>query len=211
MIDHTHKCIFIHIQRTGGTFIEQHIFKNSMEGKQKAKEKHLIASQAKKIYKEYWNDYFKFSFVRDPWARFVSMLKFIDQFNVILDKDTKKINIDGYIKKYGNDIIVEQDLKYSNRDEVFDLNKHKKEQVYLNIFDEELDFIGKTENLEKDIEFIKNKLNLTYKSQVPIKKMNINYDDYFTDEVKCQIQNMYKNDIKTFDYKYGDGALLTKY
>ena len=65
MISHKYKCIFIHIPRTAGTFTELLI-----DGKDWwvpkgygsfRQEKHIIASQAKKIYKDYWDEYFKFS------------------------------------------------------------------------------------------------------------------------------------------------------
>lgn len=75
MIDHKTKCIFVHIQRTGGTAIEKLFIKNDMWLSGRPNHKHLLASQAKKLYKDYWNDYFKFSFVRDPWSRTVSMLQ----------------------------------------------------------------------------------------------------------------------------------------
>ena len=51
MISHKYKCIFIHIPRTGGTFIENLIFGKDWWGIDK-KTKHITASQAKEIYKE---------------------------------------------------------------------------------------------------------------------------------------------------------------
>ena len=75
MISHELKCIFIHIPRTGGSIIEKLLVGQDWWIFDK-KTKHLIASQAKKLYSEYWNDYFKFSFVRDPYSRMLSLTTF---------------------------------------------------------------------------------------------------------------------------------------
>ena len=54
MISHKYKCIFIHIPRTGGTYVEKMISAHFLLGKDRnfwdlpKEEKHLIASQAKK-------------------------------------------------------------------------------------------------------------------------------------------------------------------
>ena len=55
MISHELKCIFIHIPRTAGSSIERALI-NDDWWTVESKTKHLIASQAKKIYSEYWND-----------------------------------------------------------------------------------------------------------------------------------------------------------
>jgi hypothetical protein len=73
MIDHKKKFIFIHIARTGGTSIETVI-----TGKDwwliDPQTKHISASMARRIYgDEIWKTYTKFSVVRNPWDRFVSM------------------------------------------------------------------------------------------------------------------------------------------
>jgi len=75
MISHELKCIFIHIPRTAGSSIERALINDDWWNVDR-KTKHLIANQAKKLYSEYWNDYFKFSFVRDPYSRMLSLTTF---------------------------------------------------------------------------------------------------------------------------------------
>jgi len=67
MISHEHKCIFIHIPHTGGSSIEVALVgKNWIDVDQKTK--HLDWKEAKALYSEYWDSYFKFSVVRNPLA-----------------------------------------------------------------------------------------------------------------------------------------------
>ena len=73
MINHDNKLIFIHIARTGGTSIE-----TALSGKDwwliDPQTKHISAGMARKIYgEEVWRTYTKFSVVRNPWDRVVSM------------------------------------------------------------------------------------------------------------------------------------------
>ncbi len=73
MISHKHKCIFIHIVKTGGTSVEQLLIKNQLWHKP---QKHWTASRAKKGYSEWWDAYYKFSIVRNPYDRLYSAYKF---------------------------------------------------------------------------------------------------------------------------------------
>ena len=68
MIDHEHRVIFVHIQKSGGTAIALGL------GQPKdCPEKHMTARQLRQRYGEHdWNSYYKFSFVRNPWDRLVS-------------------------------------------------------------------------------------------------------------------------------------------
>ena len=65
--------IFVHITRTGGTSIEV-----ALAGQDwwqiSPQTKHLSARQIRiQVGEEKWSDYFKFSIVRNPWDRVVSM------------------------------------------------------------------------------------------------------------------------------------------
>ena len=74
MISHDKKFIFIHIQRTGGTSIERW-----MQGEDQwniqHNTKHITTTFAKyRQYPEYYDDYFKFTIVRNPYERVLSEL-----------------------------------------------------------------------------------------------------------------------------------------
>ena len=74
MISHKHKCIFIHIGRTGGTTIERWL-QGEDQWNILHNFKHLTTGYAKdRAYPEYWNDYFKFTFVRNPYEQVLSSM-----------------------------------------------------------------------------------------------------------------------------------------
>jgi hypothetical protein len=73
MIDHARKLIFVHIARTGGTSIEEALMGRDW-WKIDPDSKHLSASQTRQLYgDDVWQRYTKFSVVRNPWDRLVSM------------------------------------------------------------------------------------------------------------------------------------------
>lgn len=73
MVDHQRQLIFVHIARTGGTSIETALIGRDW-WEVDPQSKHLSASQSHRLYgDELWNRYFKFSIVRNPWDRLVSM------------------------------------------------------------------------------------------------------------------------------------------
>jgi FkbM family methyltransferase len=73
VIDHDRKLIFVHIARTGGTSIETALV-GADWWERDPDSKHLSASQTRELYgEEAWRTYYKFSVVRNPWDRVVSM------------------------------------------------------------------------------------------------------------------------------------------
>ena len=76
LISHSHKLIFIHIQKTGGSTISEILSKNFPDICQ-FKAKHDFAIQGTGELCE-WKDYYKFAFVRNPWDRLVSWYTMIN-------------------------------------------------------------------------------------------------------------------------------------
>jgi hypothetical protein len=74
MISHQYKCIFIHVQRTGGTTIERWL-QGEDQWNIHHNTKHITTGYARdRAYPEYFNEYFKFAFVRNPYERVMSEL-----------------------------------------------------------------------------------------------------------------------------------------
>lgn len=197
MINHKYQCIFIHIQRTAGSHIEQMIDGKDWWHKTVRKEKHLIASQARELYKNYWNDYFKFSIVRNPWARIVSCLKFPGHFGLNQSTDGK-INLADYMKKYNFPNTVEYDHRFHKPT---DIPKGIEGCGYQNILNEKLDFIATYENLQSDMEFIFSKIKLNKKFKFKEGKSQ-NYQKYFTEESREEIEAMYYKDNQKYNYSF---------
>ena len=205
MISHKHKCIFIHLPRTGGSFIEKLITGKQL-WKTDLSTKHLLASQAKEKYKDYWDEYFKFSFVRHPYKRFISMLKFSDYF--FGEENLNKIDLkhlEFYKKKFNSPKLIELDLRFHKFEEL-NLMKYSENQIYLNFLDEKIDFIGKYENFEMYLNYIFKKINFKFwkiKSLFVKKKMRLASSpkiENLENEVREEIYKIQINDFKYFKY-----------
>jgi hypothetical protein len=151
MISHKYRCIFIHIPRCAGTSIETWLTGYDWWAIE-SKTKHLLASQARKIYADVWDRYFKFAFVRHPVERMISCLAFGDHFGLSYDR-ASGFSFSGYHQLFGQDVIVEHDHRFWRRNDLL-TSRHKSGSVYGNILDEPIDFIGRFENFASDIKTV---------------------------------------------------------
>ena len=126
MIDHKNRFIFIHIPRTGGSSIERALGHRDWWSIHPPS-KHLTTHIAKKIYAKYWKDYFKFTFVRNPWDRMVSLLKYGKFYGVELGESGQLIP-NKYFKKFEK---IEYDPRFFNLKQFKGFTKEEK-SVYKN-------------------------------------------------------------------------------
>jgi hypothetical protein len=204
MISHELKCIFVHIPRIAGTSIEKALVNKNWWSIDRST-KHIFASQAKEIYKEYWDDYFKFSFVRNPYDRCVSLLKFAEFYYGV--KDSSKLtskHLEGYKNLFGYPISTEVDYRFYKLEDIKSA-KHLPNQVYGNYLDEELDFVGKFENLEHDFRVVCEQLGTKNSSLPKVASFGSRvkeYQGYYSQETKELVESLYKNDIEKYDYEF---------
>lgn len=204
MISHEHKCILIHMPRTGGSSFEKLLYGDDWWSYQ-PKTKHILASQAKEIYKEYWDEYFKFSIIRNPYDRCVSLLNFSETYYGYKYRDLTKKKFEWYKRKFNYPFTVEYDYRFYSLPEVI-TEKHSNNQIYGNFLDEELDYIGRLETLNDDFKEISKVLGLKKDLVLPtvaksIKKRN-NYREYYTDELREIVERLYAKDLKAYDYSF---------
>ena len=103
---------------------------------------------------------------------------------------------------------LEHDYRFAERKSVI-LTKHVTNSVYLNMLDEELDFIGKYENLQKDLEIVLNNIKLYKKFDV--KPALYSYDSFYTEKIKEEVSDLYSVDIQKYQYSFGYGSLVGNY
>jgi len=194
MISHEHKCIFIHVPKTAGESIETALMGRPNwesddpnyaslglpEGSEIGKDKHYTIAQ----WKDHINftNYFKFSFVRNPWDSAYSFYRYRkerDKFDHSFTDWVKLIN-----PKFWKEFL--SPLKY--------ILLNNKEGV---------DFIGRFEDIEADWDYI------CYRLSQDIKLPHINkgdnqsdYVDHYDSISRDIVYEHLKEDIEYFNYKF---------
>ena len=168
MISHKYRLIFVHIPRTAGTSIEQWI-QGQDQWFVNPSEKHLTAIEAKDIYSEYWSHYWKFSMLRNPIDRFISMLRFKDHFGVSINAKGE-LDISDYIRRFSAEqgVILEHDHRFSSVDKLNRLSQqtcgfrpYRKGAIYSNMIGHEMDMVFTYEKLERAVQFLSQRFGLS--------------------------------------------------
>tara|TARA_X000000950_G_scaffold289364_1_gene412423 strand:- start:21435 stop:22232 length:798 start_codon:yes stop_codon:yes gene_type:complete len=176
--------------------------------------KHKPLDFFKSIFPEKYDEYFKFTFVRNPWSRAVS-LYFRGENNFLLQHKTPT-----WEKQSFKDFVKDMQGAWHNCDGAFHSLGQK--GLYKNQIDFarllgsekiETDFIGKTENLENDARFICKKINLDFDEKIwsmqgqrnispKRKKEKKHYSEYYDKETKNIIAEKFAEDIEYFGYEF---------
>ncbi len=203
VISKKNKFIFIHIPKTAGTSIEAALKDDSCMFKRgqwaqkpmgfNAPLNHLTLSQLNQttdISPEEKQTFFKFTFIRNPWDKVISEC-FCPHIQLIFKSCstiTEKIKIVcEWAQKNGygghcrpqSDFIRDKNLK--------------------------MDFIGKFENLQKDFHSACAHIGLAPPKLSHLGKTRDKpYAEYYNDETRQMVGEKYAQDIKDFNYKFGE-------
>jgi len=188
MISQQYKCIFIHIPKTGGTSIEQKLglFDELKRGVQDHRTIHEIKNNLS--YFEF-KSYFKFTFVRNPWARIFSWYK-----NIMRDpihrsnlKVAEECSFKDFLKRHINQHFLNAQLFWIT---------DKRGKILV-------DFIGKFERLEEDFSHVCDILRIKDKM---LPKLLISDDEHYTekydDEMKKMVAEKFIKEIQLFGYTF---------
>jgi hypothetical protein len=219
MISHKYKCIFIHIPKTAGTSIEQKLghFDELKRGVQDHRsisdiepvsfvdltracvglDSSRMIRLLKKLIKDNqanfrrcYDTYFKFSFVRNPWARVFSWYK-----NVMRDEHHKRrfdVHENCTFKEFITNHLDQAELK----PQLFWLTD-KQGKI-------PLDFIGRFENLADDFSYVADKIGLKNKTLPKLVSGDgQSYSDAYDSETIDIVAKRYKDEIKRFNFEYG--------
>lgn len=147
-----------------------------------AKNFHVPASRIKEIVgNDVWQDYLKFSFVRNPFDKLVSQYFFNrEKFGL------RNLSFKQYVKYY----------KDGGQISTFDPKN-------VNFIDMSIDFIGKFETLQQDFDTLCDKLGIFRRKLPHINKTNHkNYTEYYDDETREIVTELFEQDLAKYKYTF---------
>jgi len=160
--------------------------------------------------------YFKWGFVRNPWGRLVAGYEFVSARAKVKDKyPFSKLIRDMWKKKD----IFKGRTNYKAaaiwNNEAFELYGRKRfvltPQYFFLEIDGQLamDFVGRFENLDSDFKYVCQKLGQPYKLEHKnrsadqyIGDIKLDYQEYYTKELRDMAGDIYARDIELFGYKF---------
>ena len=196
MIIDEHKFIFVHLRKTGGTSI-QDFFTGDSDVSKGWVYKHFEPKDYYSRNPKKWNDYFKFSFVRNPFCFLVSYYHFrimrlkgeLGEVELFMKEQYENSCFEEWIKEgfFGDPRI---------RPQVEQLSINNKVAV---------DFIGRFENLQNDFNIVCDKIGIP-RQQLPHKNKTKrkHYTEYYDEETKQIVAEKYAKDIEMFGYEFGE-------
>lgn len=205
MISTDKKFIFIAVMKTGtmsitNTLSKYSIDKDGTHYTASELKSGVFSSQSSKkmalnnphtiLYKENWDNFFTFGFVRNPWDHFVSLYKWCKKHN-----NPKS--------KFGFDLFLENEYR-NNFNLLWDWNfTNQSDRLYEG--DEQIvDFVGRFENIEKDFDFICKSIGveekLSFINRSPDRR---EYKDFYKSKEQIKmIEEMYAKDLERFGYGF---------
>ena len=147
------------------------------------------------VSKNIWNDYFKFTFVRNPYDRAYSDYLWIQEDRKIKGSFKDYITKSGAFKK----VLSNNSIKEYRGD-------HLLQQT--DFFDfKQMNFIGRFENLLDDISHLKKMLHLNKDFNYHTKrsgKRKSHYSLFYNKEKKELVEKYFKKDINLLNYTFKD-------
>ena len=184
------KAIFVHIPKAAGSSISKDIFFGQQVG-------HFYASDYKFLDHHKYNDYFKFTFVRNPYTRFVSAYNYLSA---------------GGGNGFDKSFYLEHQASFASINQFVDDFFAKKEirnwihfvpqSHFLTVNGKvEMDFVGRFEKINDDIVVLKNMLSIPVSGDFKKVNRSVDRNEVLTNENKEKLYEYYKEDFELFGYE----------
>lgn len=212
-ISYEHKCIFVHIPKTGGVSVGKHLkikrltrnlFRHSTNVKFQYHDiwyplHHLPANIIKKIHPNIFKKYYKFSFVRNPYNRMLSLYLYMHkkkwesmQNSSVEINDAVLADISAKFEKWVDKFIQSNDYrKLTQTKFLYENNRLIVDDVF------------KYEDMEAELKKLKQKLKLEFDPREIHNSSTTMFDrkKLLTPQIKEKIYNFYKEDFDNFGYE----------
>jgi len=205
MINDENKFIFVHIPKTGGGSIKKTLA-SSVNGQINLGHnplEHYVRHNTFGFLDD--GDYFKFSFVRNPWDMTVSMYHYLwesdHRWPIRWRKRNKRFSKLSFSEWLKNETFKSPVIRSTDVDKRYGAFGSLLDWVEYG--DHKLDFIGKFENLQEDFNIVCDKIGIS-RQQLPHKNKSKHkhYSEYYNEETREIVGKKYAKDIAHFGYKF---------
>lgn len=187
------KCIFIHIPKCAGTSVRKAL------GASSATRDHIDAKIYLKANPTRFGRYYKFTFVRNPWDRLVSVYEYWKGGG----NGTTDLYYQKLVRKLGsfeNFVLcfLDEDVLYANlllRPQYLFIYDYKNELM--------VDYVGRFETLQSSYAVVADSLRIDRQLDVANKSNRMAFKDYYRSvEVKSRVASLYKKDLTLLGYRF---------
>jgi hypothetical protein len=183
---------FIHVPKTGG-FSVRTLLRVSYPDVQEMFARHCLARDASRVIHD-WPGYFRFGFVRNPWAVQLSMYRYVlgsgplhPDFRVFGGYGSFGGYLDRHVRPLweAGQLLIQSDFLYGADDAGL------------------VSFVGKYETLEQDFAEVRRRLNRPVGALPRLNRSEHGaYQEYYDDASKALIARIYATDIARFGYAF---------
>lgn len=199
-----HKCLFVHIPKTGGVSVYRSLFSPTPDKVIKSIGHYSLKDYGVIFGSDALEEYFKFAFVRNPWARTLSSYQFLkkggfhNQDKAWADANIDKFNsFDEFVIEWLTPGNISKALHFIPQHEFLTIARGGENSM---------DFVGKLETIESDFQHIKNQLdidcNLQHHNKSKSTKPKAHYRNFYTQKSRDIVARVYQKDIDTFNYTF---------
>ena len=217
-ISHEAKVIWQRVGKCASCSIKEHLENNTPD-----LEKFTSVEKKKVIEEKYFNEYYKFMFVRNPYERLVSAYRNKIEFKTSGQRVSAGWIMEEWLKENISFSTFIERITHS--EDILVANSHWRPYwKFKETFEHEFDFIGKVENFETDFSIVCNSIDIPAKN-IPHKNMSLkgkkawerrkkalksnipiakpyHYSEYYTNETRNLVEKAYAQDLKDFNYSY---------
>jgi len=252
LISPSQKIAFIHIQKTAGSTIEN-ILRAQFDDMKTVGTRHSSVKVGIETLDD-WNQYFRFTFVRNPWDRLVSWYNMIEEAGRIKWRERNKsernrnryekartlgiwkyvlhntssfddfIHLLARLKRYEKthskrEFFIKNSRSFDDFVHIlYNINNINNPRLiplewdqlyYLTDKNEKIavDFVGRFESFQTDFGIICDRIGIDQQKIKPLNRItnrsnHKHYSEYYTQETRAIVQNLYQRDIDCFNYKF---------
>jgi hypothetical protein len=197
------RVLFVHVPKSAGSTIDR-MFEKEVVDQRKVEGRARHAPYTRLVQAEpELADYWSFGFVRNPWSRLVSWWSML--VDIFEKADAGYQPAIDRIARFPEVWHTEGEYRHDFSRFVLEATEvipklARPQAVTLN----GVSFIGRVENYDDDLAVVREKLGLPQLQRVPRhnKSKHGHYSEYFNDETRKKVEEVYGRDIETYGYTF---------